>query len=291
MTEINTKPATAPATAPHPMKAAPETSAVRRKGQRRRATRLAGSALIFVALIGAWELVIRAGYVNEIIVPRPSDLGPALTSLLGESFFYEHLWVTSQEVLLGFAIGTVLGAGLGAMLALFKPLRELTYPYVVAFAGLPKVVLAPVFITAFGFGMTSKVVMAITICFFPMLVNTELGLTSVDAESRRLMRSLNASKKDIFLKLSLPHSLPLIFAGMKTALSLALVGAIVGEFVGASAGLGYLLHQYSYQLDVPRVWAITVILAAMGVLLFVAIDQLDKRIVFWTRNAGTTTEV
>ncbi len=259
-------------------------------GWRERAIGPIGAAILAVIFIVAIELLVLNEILNDIIVPRPTDVFSALITTLSEGFFYRHLWVTTLEVLIGFVIGTVLGFGLGALLGISRRARAISYPYVVAFQGLPKVVLAPVFITIFGFGIESKIVMAIAISFFPVLINTMAGLTGVDPQARRLMRSLSASDWHIFTKLSLPSSLPLIFAGIKTGLTLALVGAIVGEFVGAESGLGYLLDVYSYQLEIPRVWAITTILAAMGVILFLFIEWVDRKVVFWQsrRELSTT---
>lgn len=240
-----------------------------------------GAALLALILYAAWHVAAVNSWVSAIILPEPNDVAVAFFETLSERFFYSHLWITTQEVLIGFVIGVVIGFGLGAMLGTSRLARDVAYPFVVAFQGLPKIVLAPVFITAFGFGMTSKVVMAAVISFFPLLVNTESGIATVDPDAVKLMRSLNASKRDIFFRLSLPHSLPSIFAGLKAALTFALVGAIVGEFVGAGRGLGYLLDTYSYQLQVPRVWAITAVLGLMGVILFLIIDILDRKIVFW----------
>ncbi|MPZ51403.1 MAG: ABC transporter permease subunit [Acidimicrobiia bacterium] len=240
-----------------------------------------GAALLAAILIVAGELLVMNGVLNEIIVPRPTHVFTALIDTLSEGFFYSHLWVTTSEVLIGFVLGTIIGFSIGAALGISKRARAISYPYIVAFQGLPKIVLAPVFITIFGFGIESKVVMAIAISFFPVLINTMAGLTGVDPQARRLMRSLNASDWHIFTKLSLPSSLPMIFAGVKTGLTLSLVGAIVGEFVGAEKGLGYLLDVYSYQLEIPRVWAITAILAIIGVILFLAIEWVDRKIVFW----------
>lgn len=240
-----------------------------------------GATILAVVLIVAGELLVANGVLNEIIVPRPTRVFSALVSTLSEGFFYTHLWVTTSEVLIGFVLGTLIGFSVGAALGISRRARAIAYPYIVAFQGLPKVVLAPVFITIFGFGIESKVVMAIAISFFPVLINTMAGLTGVDPLARRLMRSLSASDWHVFTKLSLPSSLPLIFAGVKTGLTLSLVGAIVGEFVGAERGLGYLLDVYSYQLEVPRVWAITGILAAMGVILFLVIEWVDRKVVFW----------
>ncbi|MPZ88269.1 MAG: ABC transporter permease subunit [Nitriliruptorales bacterium] len=240
-----------------------------------------GASAMFVVIVTAWHLTVANGLVSEIILPPPIQVARALIDTVTESFFYAHLWITTVEVLLGFFIGSTIGFSLGAALGVSALLREVSYPYIIAFQGLPKVVLAPVFITAFGFGITSKVVMAIAICFFPVLINTMAGLTSVDPDARRLLRSLNANELQMFTKLALPHSLPLVFAGLKTALTLALVGAIVGEFVGASEGIGVLLATFAYQLQVARVWALTIILALLGVILFLVIEWLDGKIVFW----------
>src|SRR5690606_3288529 len=216
-----------------------------------------GATILFVIIIAAWQAAVSAGLVHAVILPPPGDVASALITTFTEGFFYQHLWVTVQEILLGFIIGVVIGFVLGAILGTSAFIREISLPYIVAFQGLPKIVLAPIFITAFGFGMTSKVMMAIVISFFPLLINTMSGLMTVDAEAIRLMRSLTATRSHIFFKLSVMHAMPSIFAGVKTSLTLALVGAIVGEFVGARNGLGFLLASYSYQLQVARVWAIT----------------------------------
>jgi NitT/TauT family transport system permease protein len=258
-----------------------EPEAPRKRSRWRRFRGVIGATVVFVVLIGVWQLAVERELVNDIILPPPWEVAVALRDTLTERFFYTHLWITAQEVLLGFVLGSAIGLALGAALSVSSLLREVSYPYIVAFQGLPKIVLAPVFVTAFGFGMTSKVVMATVLCFFPVLVNTLAGLTSVDTEAKRLMRSLTANRRQMFTKLALPHALPMVFAGLKTALTFALVGAIVGEFIGAPRGLGVLLSTYSYQLQIARMWAVTIVLAVMGVILFLAIEWLDRKVVFW----------
>lgn len=251
-------------------------------GLRRRLRGPFGALVIFLILLGIWIWAVETEAVHRVILPPPGEVATAFFVTFTEGFFYEHLWVTLQEVLIGFAIGVVLGFSLGALFGVYALAREVSYAYIVAFQGLPKIVLAPMFITAFGFGMTSKVVMAVAISFFPLLINTMSGLMTVDEEAVRLMRSLTASRKDVFLKLSVMHAMPSIFAGVKTSLTLALIGAIVGEFVGARSGLGFLLASYSYQLQVDRVWAITLILGLIGIILYVVIEWADRKIVFWS---------
>jgi NitT/TauT family transport system permease protein len=247
-----------------------------------------GAGTLAILIYAVWQTAVTQAWISDIILPAPGDVLVAFWETISAGFFYSHFWITAQEVLIGFGVGIVLGFTLGAILGSSRLARDIAYPYVVAFQGLPKIVLAPIFVTALGFGMASKVVMAVVISFFPLLVNTEAGIATVDRDAVKLMRSLNASKRDIFFRLALPHSMPLIFAGLKTALTFALVGAIVGEFVGAGSGLGYLLESYAYQLQVPRVWAVTAVLALMGVVLFLLVDFLDRKIVFWRSNGPDT---
>jgi len=178
-------------------------------------------------------------------------------------------------------VGLVSGIALGVSRALYK----LTYPLVVAFQSVPKIVLAPLLITWFGYGIESKVAMAVIISFFPVLINTIVGLESVPEEPLKLMRSLRASKWQIFYKLSLPTAAPIMFAGIKTALTFAVIGAIVAEFIGASEGLGYLLNVYSFQLRIDSVFAVIVVLSLIGSILYFFIDWLDRKLIFWRSDS------
>lgn len=236
---------------------------------------------IFLLLLCLWEALPRLGLVNEILLPRFSAVAVALYTLVTQAFFFKHLGVTLSEILIGFVCGVTLGLSLGIMLAVSKAARAITYPFVVAFQATPKVVFAPLFVAWFGFGITSKIVMAIVISFFPVLINTLVGLESVPENARMLMRSIRASSAQTFFKVSLPHALPVIFAGVKAALVFSVIGAIVGEFIGASQGLGYLLNLYNYQLRIDRVFAVIVVLASIGAGGFFLLEWLDKKLIFW----------
>ena len=236
---------------------------------------------IFLVILCLWEALPRLGLVNEILLPRFSAVAVAFWTLVQQPFFYGHLGVTLSEILIGFVCGVTLGLSLGIMLAVSKAARAVTYPFVVAFQATPKVVFAPLFVAWFGFGITSKIVMAIVISFFPVLINTLAGLESVPESARMLMRSIRASRFQTFFKVSLPHALPIIFAGIKAALVFSVIGAIVGEFIGASQGLGYLLNLYNYQLRIDRVFAVIVVLASIGAGGFFLLEWLDKKLIFW----------
>ncbi|MDN5745449.1 MAG: ABC transporter permease [Nocardioidaceae bacterium] len=247
------------------------------------------SVLVGVAIIMVWDLLVRAGIVDKIILPYPHNVLAALLDLLASSAFWGHFWVTTQETMAGFVIGAVVGFVLGALLGMSNWIRGVLYPYIVAFQGLPKVVLAPIFITALGFGVGSKIAMAAALAFFPVLLNTIVGILGVDRDQARVLEVYQATPWQKFTKLTFPGAAPMISAGLKASLTFALIGAIVGEFVGASEGLGYLLNQYAYQLQIPEVWAVMVTLAVLGVVLYGLIELFDAKVIFWTNERDLPT--
>jgi NitT/TauT family transport system permease protein len=232
-------------------------------------------------LLGIWEFISSTGIVDEIILPAPTSIASAMVDLVQESFFWNATRVTTQEALIGFAAGVLVAWILGTLIGLFRRFSLAVYPPVVAFQIMPRVALAPVFLTWFGFGITSKVVMAATICFFPVLVNTILGMQGVSKDARALMRSLGASKWEEYRKLLLPASLPAIFASLKVAIALALIGAIVAEFLGASEGMGVLLREFSFQLLIAESFAVLVALSLLGLVLYGLAALLESRLIFW----------
>lgn len=237
--------------------------------------------LVLAAALAGWEISVRSGLVNPITVPAASDTFGALIEIAQTRYFWEATWLTLQETLLGFAIGAAFGLVIGALTGTFQIFRTAIWPFVVAFQNTPRVALAPVFLTWFGFGMTSKVVMAAVICFFPVVINTVAGLASVDDNARVLFRTYGASTPQTFFKLTLPTAAPIAFAGIKTALTLALLGAIVGEFVGASEGLGVLVKEFNFQLEVAKGFAVVVFLAVIGLVLYGLIELVERRLITW----------
>ena len=243
-----------------------------------------GALVLALLFFGLWELLPRLGLVSEIILPRFSDTMTALYTLVIQPFFPRHLKITLFEIFMGFTIGTFIGLTIGIMLGVWEGLRKLTYPFVVAFQAIPKIVLAPLFIAWFGYGTSSKVVMAVAIGFFPVLINTMVGIENVPADMKELMRSLRATRWQSFRKAELPAASPLIFAGIKTALTFSLIGAIVGEFVAASEGLGYLLDTYNFALRIDRVFSLIIILSAIGAIFYFALEWLDRKLITWRED-------
>jgi NitT/TauT family transport system permease protein len=241
---------------------------------------------VVIAFLVLWELLPRLGLVSTIILPPVTAVWSGLVELIGQETFPGHLRVTLVEMLVGFLLGTLVGFAMGVALGVWESVKKSVYPLVVAFQSLPKIVLAPLLITWFGYGIESKIAMAVVIAFFPVLINTMVGLETVPDEARQLMRSLRASRGQVFRKLSLPHAAPFIMAGIKTGLTFAVIGAIVGEFVGSSEGLGYLLHAYGFQLRIDKVFAVIVVLSLIGAILYFAIDWLERRLIYWRSDSS-----
>ena len=178
-------------------------------------------------------------------------------------------------------MGSALGFFLGAAVALNRYVEYFFYPYIVMFQSLPKVALAPLIVVWFGLGLKSQVVNAALVAFFPLLVNTMVGLKSADEDRVNLMRSLAASDSQIFWMLRLPNALPFVMAGLDVAMIFALIGAIVAEFVGARAGLGMLIQSMNFNMDVSGQFSVLLILSIVGLLLNRCILLIRRRILFW----------
>ncbi|WP_158814144.1 ABC transporter permease [Methylocapsa sp. S129] len=239
------------------------------------------SALIFVLFIGLWEGGVRLFDVPSLVLPPPSAVLKSLAASLSSGQLTRHIWATGLEVIGGFALGGGFGFLLGCLIGRFPILEQTIYPYVVAFQTVPKVALAPLIVIWFGFGLSSKIVTAATICFFPVIANTLVGLRVTPADQVEMMAAFTASRSQIFWKARLPHALPYIFAGLDIGVVLSVIGAIVGEFVGAQAGLGYMILQRQFTMDIAGVFAILVILSIFGMALHALMRWLQRKVVFW----------
>ncbi len=239
-------------------------------------------AVSFVVFIGFWELAVSWLDIKPTLLPAPTDIYRAFGGLVEAGTLPRHIRTTLTEVLLGFVIGSVLGVVLGTAITLSRFLNRLLYPYIIVLQVIPKVAIAPLLLVWFGFGIESKVVMAVLISFFPLLVNTIAGLQNIDQDYLDLMTALKATRFHSFRHVRFPTALPYIFAGLETGIVLSVIGAIVGEFVGAGEGLGYLIMLFNANLNIPGVFAVLAILAILGVLLHTSIGFARRKIVFWT---------
>jgi NitT/TauT family transport system permease protein len=242
------------------------------------------SLLIFVGLIAMWEAAVRVFQIPSLVLPPPSAIAISLAAMLQSPQMIRHIGVTAIEVVGGFAVGGGAGFVLGCLIGRYPVLERTVYPYVVAFQTVPKVAIAPLIIIWFGFGLSSKIVTAATICFFPVIANTLVGLRVTPPEQVEMMAAFMASRGQIFWKARLPHALPYIFTGLDIGIVLSVIGAIVGEFVGAQAGLGYLILQRQFSMDIAGVFAILVVLSVFGMALHEMMRWLQRRIVFWVQH-------
>lgn len=236
---------------------------------------------LFVLVTGLWELTIIYMKVPSYIFPAPSGIFNALVVRIGSGEYVWHALVTLSEAMMGFLAATVAGITIGSIIAQWRIVEKTVYPYLIAIQTTPKVAIAPLFIMWFGFGMTSKVIMAGIIAFFPILVNVIAGLRSTDVQRIELMQSLRASAWQIFWMVRLPSALPMIFAGLQVAIIFSILGAIVGEFVGSNKGLGNLILQMNFNLDTAGVFGALVCLSAMGICLHLIMHRIQKRLLFW----------
>jgi len=238
-------------------------------------------ALVLIVSLLIWEAAVRTLHVPAFILPPPSQVLLALQRGATGNVYFHDLWITLVETLLGFTLGSALAFVLGTLLAASRTAEYFLYPYIVMFQSMPKVALAPLIVVWFGLGLTSKVVSAALVAFFPLLVNTVVGLRSAEEERVDLMRSLAATERQIFWMLRLPSALPFIMAGLEVAMVFALVGAIVAEFVGAEAGLGMLIQSRNFTMDVAGEFAVLFLLALMGLGLNWILVSIRRRVLFW----------
>jgi NitT/TauT family transport system permease protein len=237
--------------------------------------------LLFCTSLVVWELTVRAFEVPTFIFPPPSKVVVALWRGFTTGLYQKHLMHTLLETLLGFLVGSAMGFFLGTAVALNRYVEYFFYPYIVMFQSLPKVALAPLIVVWFGLGLKSQVINAALVAFFPLLVNTMVGLKSADEDRMNLMRSLAASESQIFWMLRLPNALPFVMAGLDVAMIFALIGAIVAEFVGAQAGLGMLIQSMNFNMDVSGQFSVLLILSIVGLLLNRCILLIRRRVLFW----------
>jgi NitT/TauT family transport system permease protein len=243
------------------------------------ATAIVAPAVAALFCLAGWELVVRLLHVNPIILPAPSGIVRALVN------DFANLAIQTAITMIEAVVGFLLGAGIAVVLAVIfvhsRLLQAALYPFAVALKSTPLIAIAPVLVLWFGNGLLSKIVMAATVAFFPVLVNAVKGLMSIDAEAADLMRSLSASPMQVLWKIRLPASLGYLFASLKIASTLAVVGAVIGEFTGATAGIGNVIKTSSYYLDAPLMFAAIAMIACGGIVFFAGVAWLERRIVFW----------
>jgi ABC-type nitrate/sulfonate/bicarbonate transport system permease component len=243
------------------------------------------SVALLVLFVAAWQGVASLDSVDDLTLASPVETWDALRS--DWTLLRENALVTLREVLLGLGIAAVCAIGLAVAMHLIRPLRDAAYPLLVASQAIPIVVLAPIFVLAFDYGMGPILAIVALICFFPITVNLLDGLRSVEPDLLKLMRSLGASRVRTLRSVELPSSLPFLFSGLKVAATVSVIGAVFGEAAGADEGLGRLVLLGNNQLQTPRVYAGIVLLTLMAVALFVLVALVERIACPWNRKETT----
>lgn len=244
---------------------------------RRDAVAIVALGLLFLAI---WQLIVIAGGYPPYILPSPIAVAGRLAWAVESGILWPHLGATLVEIGLGLAVGVSTALVLGFLLARSRLADRLLSPYLVAAQATPILALAPVIVLWFGSGLTSKVLICALICFFPMVVATSVGLRAIDPGLVEMARSLRATSRQLLLTVELPAALPQVLGGLKVAVTLAVVGAIVAEWAGGERGLGVLINLARGSLfDIPLMFATLVVIAALGVALYLSVVLVERRLV------------
>jgi NitT/TauT family transport system permease protein len=247
--------------------------------------RLASAALI-IGFFVAWEVICRVFAISSIVLPRPSEI---LTTLVARMpAIWPHAAQTLYETLVGFGLGVAIGVVIGVVVGSSKLAYDVAYPLLIGFSSIPKIAVVPIFVLWFGAGTVPAVLTAMILCIFPVVVNVATGLATTEPELEDVMRSLRATRLDILTNVGLPRAMPYFFASLKIAITQAFVGAVLAETVAGNLGIGNFMLIASSNFDVPLVFAGLVILAAMGVGLYVIFSLIEMRVTGWARRKELT---
>jgi len=241
--------------------------------------------LLLAGLIGAWQIASSTGAIadalslEDFLVPSPAEIASSLWE--NRILLAENAWVTLREILLGILCALVAGVGFAILMHRWRVLRDAAYPLIVASQTIPIVVIAPILVVWFGYGIGPKIVIVALICFFPITVNALDGLRSVDPEAVKMMRSLGASRWQRFWRVEAPAALPSLFTGMKIAVVVAPIAAVFAEWAGSSSGLGHLIQSDTANFEVARQFATVVVLSALALALIGLTALAERRVVRW----------
>jgi NitT/TauT family transport system permease protein len=239
----------------------------------------AWSAGLIVLFFVGWEFFCLLTGMSDLVLPRPTQV---LATLIARfPVLWPHIIQTLATTMAGFVLGVALGVVLGALIGVSKIAYDTTYPLLVGFSSIPKVAVVPIFVLWFGSGTIPAILTSLSICFFPIVVNIAMGLATTEPELEDVLKALGASKFDILWNVGLPRTMPFFFASLKIAISYAFVGAVLSETVASNRGIGNVMMTASSNFDVPLVFAGLFILAALGVLLYVAFSLIERRVTGW----------
>lgn len=253
-------------------------------GIRKKINSRVASLILAVLIVFIWWWLSRSFPVY--ILPSPGTVLARGYTYAREGPLLQHFWVTANEALGGFFLGSIVALPLGYLLAKVPWLEEAVAPFLSASQAIPIVALAPLLIIWFGFGLTSKILVAALVAFFPVLTNLVVGLRRTDPRAYELMAILGATRWQVFTKLEVPSALPVMLAGFRVGLALSVIGAVVGEFASSDKGLGYLVNMSSGMLDTPLLFVALIALAILGISLHLLLLLVQRLLVPWANGKG-----
>jgi NitT/TauT family transport system permease protein len=242
------------------------------------------SVVLFLALLVAWQVAVTTLGIREYILPSPLAVARALSG--SEIPWMCHLWITTVEIVGAFAVAAVVGIALGIAIAWSSVLASALVPFLVFVNTLPKVAVAPLFLLWLGYGIVPNMLIGALIGFFPVVINTAVGLTQVDEELLDLGRVFNAPKWKVFAKIRIPNAYPYILSALKVTATAAVVGAIVGEFVASQKGLGYVIITTQGSMNTPVAFAALVWISIVGLAVYGAVVLAARVIAPWADTSG-----
>jgi NitT/TauT family transport system permease protein len=243
---------------------------------------------VTIGLLAAWEVLVRALGIRSIILPPPSEIAEVMVTR--HDLLLTHLWPSLYLTVLGFALSVFGGIFVAILITYSEIVRKGFYPVIVVSQVIPKISIAPLFIVWFGTGTMSSLLLAFLIAFFPMTINSAMGLQSVDEDIHKMARTFMGSRWQIFWKIRMPNALPYIFGGMKISVTLAIIGVIVSEFVASQEGIGYLIKLAGGLLDTPLMMAAITVLSISGLALYWLIVEAERRAVYWQTPSDSLAE-
>lgn len=253
---------------------------------RRTASALWRPIALVVVLLAAWWAVTENELVAPYILPSPADTWA--TTQANAAYLAQHTWVTTWETVIGFIIAAVFGVFVAVVMMYSVNLEKTVYPLILFAQVIPKIAIAPLFVVWLGFGPSPKILVAVLMAFFPIVISGLAGLRSVDPEILELTSTMGASRFKTFMKIRFPASLPQLMSGLKVAATLAVTGAVVGEFVGANEGLGYVILQANGNVDTAMLFAALIIMSLLGIVLFAIIEIAEKLLIPWHSSRRAT---
>ena len=241
-------------------------------------------ALSLLIVLLVWQLAVWFGNNPRFILPSPQQVGIRFVQALADGSLFRNTLVTLYEILAGLALGVSVASVLGYLLARSLHLERLLSPYIIASQSIPVVAIAPLLVIWFGPGLFSKILVCALIVFFPVLVNTVVGVRSVPEDLRDLMRSLQATRWQTLKSLELPAALPVFLGGLRIGATLSVIGAVVGEFVGAKSGLGFMVNVGRGVYDTALVFVAVITLIALAMILYGLVSLVEKRLLRWQQR-------